>query len=61
MTEDRAYGAARRLLAHLEEVERIEPSEAARDEAQRLLLERHLVRIRKLLSLDGEEHVYYSK
>ncbi len=37
----------KRLLARLKRMEEVEASEEARDEAQRLLLSRHLERLRR--------------
>ena len=46
MRHDIPVRAARRLLARLKRMELAEASEEARDEAQRLLLARHLARLR---------------
>lgn len=52
----------RRLLARLKRLEEAEASEEARDEAQRLLLARHLGRLRGRGQggLDGKENSYYT-
>lgn len=47
MRDEYPERAARRLLARLERIEMEEASELARDEAQRLLLARHLARLRE--------------
>ena len=53
---------ARRLLARLKRLELAEATEEARDEAQRLLLARHLGRLRGKArdGLDGQENSYYT-
>ncbi len=52
---------ARRLLARLKRLELAEATEEARDEAQRLLLARHLARLRggPRSGLNGKEHSYH--
>ena len=47
MREESAEETARRLLARMRRLEEQEDSEEARDEAQRLLLARHLERLRE--------------
>lgn len=47
MRDEYPERAARRLLARLERIEAEEATESARDEAQRLLLARHLARLRE--------------
>ena len=53
---------ARRLIARLKRLELVEATEEARDEAQRLLLARHLGRLRSKArdGLDGREDSYYN-
>lgn len=53
---------ARRLLARLKRLEMAEAMEETRDEAQRLLLARHLGRLRCKArgGLDGREDSYYT-
>jgi len=46
MRNEQTGRESRRLLARLRRVAEIEASEDARDEAQRLLLSRHLARLR---------------
>ena len=46
MKEETTGRETRRLLARLKRLEETEASEEARDEAQRLLLSRHLARLR---------------
>jgi hypothetical protein len=52
----------RRLLARLKRLEEAEATEEARDEAQRVLLARHLGRLRSRAreGLDGRENSYYT-
>lgn len=47
MKEETTGRETRRLLARLKRLEENEASEEARDEAQRLLLSRHLQRLRR--------------
>jgi hypothetical protein len=47
MKNEKADKSARLLLARLRRVEETEADEEARDEAQRLLLARHLERLRR--------------
>lgn len=47
MKEETTGRETRRLLARLKRMEETEASEEARDEAQRLLLSRHLQRLRR--------------
>lgn len=53
---------ARRLLARLKRLELAEATEEARDEAQRLLLARHLGRLRGRArsGLNGRENLHYT-
>lgn len=46
MSEERTGRETRRLLARLKRLEEAEASEEARDEAQKILLARHLERLR---------------
>lgn len=52
----------RRLLARLKRLEEAEATEEARDEAQRVLLARHLGRVRGKTrgGLDGRGNSYYT-
>lgn len=47
--------AARRLLARMKRMEKEEAYDEARDEAQRLLLARHLARLRKGSEVKSED------
>ena len=47
MREESAEETAKRLLARIRRIEAQEESEEVRDEAQRLLLARHLERLRE--------------
>lgn len=53
MRDEMPGRAAKRLLARLKRLEEAEALEEARDEAQRLLLARHLERLRPML--DGSK------
>lgn len=46
MSEERTGRETRRLLARMKRLEEAEASEEARDEAQKVLLSRHLQRLR---------------
>jgi|CXWL01.1.fsa_nt_gi hypothetical protein len=55
MRNEMAGRAARRLLARMKRMEKMEAYDEARDEAQRLLLARHLARLNKGSTSDNRE------